>query len=200
MKIAIAHLVGCSPYSQSRHYDKEEVPRRRGELDDEYEKRTWRNRLHVTQDGRVEIPGSSFANAVKEAAKRLSIRMKGRGTATYTKSFEAGVMVIDSVILPNQASDVPSDRLFVPADGRPGGGRRVTKFFPRIDQWEGKVKFFVFDDVISEEVFRTVLSAAGQVVGIGRFRPQNRGFYGRFTVQSLAWDDQSDAILAGAAE
>lgn len=198
MKTAIAHLVGCSPYSQSRHYDKEEVPAKQKELPDEYEKRTWRSRMHVTKDGHVEIPGSSFANAVKEAAKRLSIRIKGRGTATYTKAFEAGVMVIDPIVLPNLAGEVPSDRLFVPSDGRPGGGKRVIKFFPRIDHWEGNVKFFIFDDIISEDVFRTVLSAAGQVVGIGRFRPQNRGFYGRFTVESLTWSDDCDAMAEAA--
>ena len=195
MKSAIAHLVSTVPYSQSRHYA-DEVPKLEKELHGAYEERTWRSRMHVTPDGFVTIPGSSFANCIKSAAKRLKLQVPGKGRVEFTKYFEAGIMCTDGITLPIKAADVPSEKLFVPSDGRPGGGKRVTKYFPRIDSWECDVVFYIFDDIITENVFNQVLVAAGMTVGIGRFRPENRGFYGRFTVKSLKWLDEQTTLKA----
>jgi hypothetical protein len=186
MKIAIVELVGESPYSQSRHYA-DDVPHLPKETAHAYEERTWRHRLHVTKDGLVEIPGTSFANCIKTSAKRLKLQVPGKGRVEWTKYFEAGIMCPTNLVLPVKAADVPCDKLFVPSDGRPGGGKRVTKFFPRIDEWSGTVTYYIFDDLITEDVFRQVLVASGQLVGLGRFRPENRGFYGRFSVKSIKW-------------
>jgi hypothetical protein len=196
MKSAVCHLVGEGPYSQSRHYDAEEVPKLPKELSDAYEKRTWRSRMHVTKDGHVEIPGSAFANCLKTAAKRLKLQVPGKGRVEYTKYFEAGVMVTSGIVLPVRAADVPCDKLFVPSDGRRGGGKRVTKYFPRIDRWEGDVTYYVFDDIITEDVFRQVLATSGMLVGIGRFRPESCGFYGRFSVKSIRWLEEEDTLRA----
>jgi hypothetical protein len=196
MKVAIAHLVGESPYSQSKNIDKEQVPAKPKELHDDYEKRTWRHRMHVTKDGFVEIPGTCFAVALKTAAKRLGIPVPGKRGAMFGKFFEAGVMVTDGIVLPVKADEVTGERLFVPSDGKPGGGKRVYRIFPRIDAWEGDVTFYIFDDIITPDVFKQVLQGAGMLVGIGRFRPENRGFYGRFSVQSIRWKDAEEAIAA----
>jgi hypothetical protein len=187
MKLAIAKLKSVNPYSQSRHYAKDEVPMEEKELHDAYERRTWRNRMHVTKDGYVFIPPMSFANCVKTAASRLGIKVPGQRNKTFTKSFEAGVMVTDPIVLPIKAADVQADVLFVPSDGIRGSGKRVTKYFPRIDDWEGEVTFYVTDDLITEDVFRRVLEHAGMLVGLGRFRPEKCGFFGTFKVLDLQW-------------
>ena len=192
MKTAVAKLTSESPYSQSRHYSSDAVPKLNKEGADAYERRTWRHRMHVTKDGYVEIPGTAFANALKESAKRLKLQVPGKGRVEYTKYFEAGVMVIDGVKLAVKAADVKAEELFVSSDGRRGGGKRVTKFFPRIESWSGDVTFYVLDDIITEEIFARVLVGAGMVVGIGRFRPQSCGFYGRFSVDSIAWSDDQE--------
>lgn len=137
MKMAIAHLESTSPYSQSRHYA-DDVPKLTKELPNAYEERTWRNRMHVDKEGHVQIPGPAFANCLKTAAKRLKLQVPGKGRVEFTKYFEAGVMCTDGITLDLKADDVPCDKLFVPSDGRPGGGKRVTKYFPRIDEWARK--------------------------------------------------------------
>ncbi len=204
MKSAIIHVVGESPYSQSKHYSLEEVPKLNGgkETHDAYERRTWRHRMHVTKDGHVEIPGSAFANAIKSSAKRLKLQVPGKGRVEYTKYFEAGIMCPDGIVLPNKAADVPGEQLFVPSDGRRGGGKRVTKWFPRIDAWEGKLPVYIFDEIITLDVFKHVLTAAGQLVGIGRFRPESCGFYGRFSVKSIEWREENETLanIGAAAE
>lgn len=195
MKIAIAHIESTAPYSQGRHYDKEEAPELSDkEAKDAYEARTWRHRLHVTKEGFVEIPGTAFANALKEATKRLKLKVPGKGRVEFTKYFVAGVMCTKGIVLPVKPEDVQCDRLFVPSDGTTGGGKRVFRHFPRIDQWSGEVMFYIFDDVITEDVFRQALESAGILVGIGRFRPERNGFYGRFTVKKIDW--QEDASVS----
>ncbi|CAJ9867085.1 Uncharacterised protein [Burkholderia pseudomallei] len=184
MKTAIATIKGVSPYSQSKHYSTEKLPK---ELAKDYEMRTWRDRLHATDDGTVFIPPMSFKNCLSEAAKFLSLQIPGKGKATYTKHFEAGVLVTDALHLDIKKDDVPGEWLFVPADGIRGSGKRVEKCFPVIHQWSGDVTFHILDETITRDVFEHVLTQAGAFIGIGRFRPRNNGFYGRFKLESLNW-------------
>lgn len=184
MKTAIATLVSLSPYSQSRHYD---VPKLEREIPKDYEERTWRNRLHVDARGEVYIPPMAFKNCLAESAKFLGIQIPGKGKANFTKHFEAGVLVTEALPLGEKAAEVEGEWLFVPSDGRRGGGSRVMKCFPVIPTWSGDVAFHIFDEIITEPVFRQVLEGAGRFIGIGRFRPRNNGFYGRFEVKRLSF-------------
>lgn len=199
MKIAKAYLKSTTPYSQSKNIDRSEFPLKPKELPDAYEQRTWRHRMHVTPDGRVEIPSTAFANVIKAAARRLQIQVPGKGKTQYTKYFEAGIAVMDGIVLDVKAEDVSKERLYVPSDGKPGGAKRVYRNFPRIDSWSGTVTYFVLDDMITEQVFSQVLRSAGLLVGIGRFRPENRGFYGRFEVTKIDWIEDGDAVVGAAA-
>ena len=186
MKIAIAHLKSVSPYSQSRYHD---TPKHDKERPDDYEMRTWRERLSVTEDGHVFIPPMAFKKSLETAARFLGMQIKGRGKATYTKHFKAGILVTDALILPVMKDDVPGEVFFVPADGKAGSGTRVKRKFPVIREWEGDVSFYVLDEIITKEVFAEHLKEAGNFIGIGRFRPENGGFYGRYGVTSLKWAD-----------
>lgn len=190
MKTVIASVEGLSLYSQSRSYDADHL---QGEGYEDYEKRTWRNRLHVDAAGEVFIPPMAFKNALAETAKFLSLGVPGKGKSTYTKHFEAGVLAVEPALLGIKADAVQCERLFVPADGRPGSGKRVHKYFPVIPAgWKADFTFLVFDETVlqtwpetGETVFEFVLQRCGQFVGIGRFRPRNRGFYGRFAVREF---------------
>jgi hypothetical protein len=185
MKTAICKLKSISPYSQSRHYTLPEREEKESHAD--YEKRTWRERMHVDSDGHVFIPPMAFKNCLSEAAKYLSEKIPGKGKATYTKHFEAGVLVVEGLRLPILKVDVPGEWLFVPSDGRRGGSSRVDKCFPRIDNWEGEVRFEIFDDTITEKPFRYHLEQAGKFIGIGYFRPRNNGYWGRFSIEEIKW-------------
>lgn len=184
MKTAIARLESITPYSQSKHYETPKLPR---ETSADYENRTWADRLHTDENDEVFIPPMAFKNCVSEVAKFLGKQIPGKGKSTYTKHFEAGVLVMDPLKLGVKKADVQRETYFVPADGRRGSGKRVTKHFPVIPHWTGDVTFYVLDDTITESVFREHLEEAGKFIGIGRFRPRNNGFYGRFTVKSIKW-------------
>jgi hypothetical protein len=184
MKTVTVHLESTSCYSQSRHY---EDPKLEKELPKDYEIRTWRERMHVTESGNVFIPPMCFKNCLADAAKYLSTKIPGKQNATYTKHFRSGVLVTDGLILPDLKDQVPGEWLFVPSDGKPGGGKRVSKCFPLIRKWEGNVVFYIMDETITKEPFADALQAAGNFIGIGRFRPARGGYYGRFKATRIEW-------------
>lgn len=184
MKKAICKLRSISPYSQSKYIGEKKD---KNETHAEFEKRAWQQRCHWNSEGKLYIPPMSFKNCLSEAAKYKSIQIPGKGKSTYTKHFEAGVLVVDPVVLPITAGTIQHEWLHVPSDGRRGGTTRVEKCFPLIPKWEGTVEFLVLDEIINADVFREHLSDAGSFIGVGRFRPRNNGFYGRFEVLSVDW-------------
>ena len=85
--------------------------------------------------------------------------------------------------------DVPGEWLFVPSDGKRGGGSRVSKCFPLIAKWELVVIFYILDEIITDDVFKVHLRDAGNFIGLGRFRPSRNGFYGRFQIEDFIWEE-----------
>lgn len=185
MKTVITELKSISPYSQSKHY---ETPKLEKEQSADYERRTWRDRCHANEEGYIFIPPMAFKKCIAEAGSFLQEKIPGRGKSNYTKHFKAGILVMDPLVLPIKKDDVEGEWLFVPSDGKPGGSTRVSKCFPLIHEWQGKVTFYVLDETITEDVFKRHLVEAGNFIGVGRFRPARGGFYGRFVVNGVTWD------------
>ena len=193
MKKVIAHLKSIGAYSQSRVVTETKQSK---ESHEEFEARIWPKKAHSTPDGFVCIPPTAFKNCLAEAAKFLSLQIPGKGKATFTKHFESGVLCVDPMILDIKVADLQSERLFLPASGKRGDGRRVWRTFPLIPSWSGDVVFHVLDETVLQSmpdddmtVFEHVLNSAGQLIGIGRFRPRNNGYYGRFVVDNLKIED-----------
>jgi hypothetical protein len=191
MKQYLAELANPmdSPLSFSKHYSPIDVPFLETESHGDYDRRTWRERSHYTGEqsvenlhGEVFIPPMMIKNAISNAAKYLSVRIPGKGQSTYTKHFEAGLMVTDSIMLGIKKSELKSETLYLPADGQRGGTKRVDRTFPRIESWKGTVTLLVYDETVTGDVLREHLIEAGKFIGLGRFRPRNNGYYGRFFV------------------
>jgi hypothetical protein len=182
---AICKLKSISPLSFSKHYT---VPKLEKELHADYEVRTWRERLHYDKDGIVYIPPMAFKLCLAETPKFLGHKVPGRRNATWTKHFESGVLMLEGLSLGVHKDKVEGETLFVPSDGKRGGGSRVEKIFPVIPEWEGTVTFHILDTTITKDVFTDHLREAGNFIGLLRFRPRNGGFYGRFEVESVKWN------------
>jgi hypothetical protein len=184
VKTAIAHLKSISPYSQSRAHQADKLNRETGE---EYEERTWREKCHVDSAGYITIPPMAFKQGLDRAAQMLGLQIPGKGKTTYTKFFLSGVMCIDPLTLPEKAETVRGERIHANVDGKRGSGKRVFRTFPCIDEWRGNVTFHVIADEITQDVFERVLAQSGSFVGIGRFRPENGGYFGRFKIEKVEW-------------
>lgn len=96
-------------------------------------------------------------------------------------------MVMDRILLSVHKSEVESEEFFVPSDGRRGGGSRVLKRFPLIRKWASTATVYILDETITREVLQLHLEGAGSFIGVGRFRPRNNGFYGRFLAEIVSF-------------
>lgn len=182
MRQVTVRISGSAPYSASRAHEAEKLPK---ETPDAYEARTWMQKAHI-KDGKVYIPQMAFKIGLDRAAKMLGRQIPGKGKATYTKFFESGVIVTDPVFIAKE-EDMLCERIHANADGVRGSGKRVWRKFPRFDTWRGKVVFHIISDEITKDVFEEAVKYAGMAVGVGRFRPERGGFFGRYTVEGFEW-------------
>jgi hypothetical protein len=185
MRRVKVHFEGISTYSQSKMHEEPKLPK---ETADAYETRTWRSKCTVDKDGNILIPAMAIKFSLAAAAKKLGTQIPGRGKSTYTKYFEADVVPMNDAKLEVKQADVKSERLNVNADGVRGSGKRVWRTFPVIDAgYKSYLEFTIMDDTITKEVFEDVFYAAGNGIGIGRFRPEKGGTNGRFRATKFEW-------------
>lgn len=187
MKIATVTLKSLAPYSQSKKHSE---PTKSKEGHEAYSRRTWPAHMHVTDDGYVFIPPMAFNQAIQKAASYLRLRIPGKGNSEYQKHFMGGVTCEqDGMILGIKAKDVEPECIYANLDGKRGGSKRGYRWYPTIPEWTGTCTFYIFDDVITEDVFEQVLIEAGRLIGVGRFRAERGGLYGRWEVVSIEWEE-----------
>ena len=175
------------------------------ETHDQFDQRCWRERIHTDSDGNAFIPMAAIKKMLEGAATYLGKKIPGKGPSTYAKRFRAGIMVLDDAVVINpktgkpwKAKDVPSERLYVPSDGKVGGSTRVFRTFPYIEKglWRLHIKIYVLDPDITEEVLKEHLAAGGLFGGLGRYRPSSSsgGNYGRFTTENVIIGDKARKV------
>lgn len=188
--IAKANLKSISPYSQSKMHME---PKMSEESNDDYDRRTWRSHLHVLDNGNVGIPPTGCKQALEAAAAFLGMKIPERRGATFTKRFLSGILIVDPIDIGIKADSVPPERVPVNPEGKRGGQKRVWRTYPTMTKWEGTLVVNVFDAAITQEVLQQHIEAAGRFVGLGRYRPQNGGYYGRFEVMGeIKWEVLKD--------
>mgnify|MGYP003453068903 FL=1 len=178
-------LRSSTPYSQGNFFTTERTAKMKA---DEHDKLYWRERAHTIKSGpdagKMFIPAQQFKNSLLDAARFLGMKVKGKGQATYSKHFAAGVLCNDSLVLPVLVSSLEPEIVWCAADGKPGSGTKVQRRFPIVPSWSGTVTFTIADETIDDQTFLEHLRHAGSLIGIGRWRPIKNGSYGRFIVDS----------------
>lgn len=186
MKSCTVKIRSVTPYSQSKSI--EGLPKIDKEKPEERDRRLWREKSTYNAEGIVCIPGMAFKMAIDEAVKRLNIGIAGRGKSTYTKFFVAGQIPLGEQFETGiHKDDLECQEIWANADGIRGSGKRVIRRFPLIRSWEAEAQFAILDDIIPSEIFEKALIEAGRLVGIGRFRPEKGGMYGRFAPENFRW-------------
>lgn len=182
MLTATVSLSSLSPYSPSRRVE-ERLPK---EPWDDYEKRVWKDRAHYNPDGHVIIPPMAFKRSIEAAAKFLRMRIPGKDRSEFGKHFVAGVLVPTCLALPITRDTLEGESLYLSSRGI-RGDMDVLKIEPCIREWSGTVTYYILDETITKDVFMKHLTEAGNFIGIGRFRPMNGGYYGRYSVLKTEW-------------
>lgn len=187
--IARVTISGITPLSQSRQHDE---PKLDGERPDDYDKRTWRHKLNTsTHDGKttVVIPAHGLHQAIAAAAKYSKRQIPGQGKATWTAKFTSGITLLEDPALGVDPATVEGVTISANADGIRGSGKRVPRKFPIIPKWSATFDVVILDPIITEDIFREMLTMAGMFIGIGRFRPEKGGTNGRFRIDNIDWQD-----------
>ena len=155
------------------------------ETADAYEERCWRERAHADSEGQLYIPGMAIKKMLDGVARFLKQKVPSKGSQTYIPYFGSGIFVASNMVLDKTLDDIEAFPQFVPSDGKPGGGSRVWRTFPLVRDWSGDATIHILHPVITEQVFREHLEQAGIFIGLGMWRPERKGFYGRFRVEQL---------------
>jgi len=187
MRRAVCRLQSISPYSPSRALSSDLLTKGSGETWDDVEKRVWRDRAHVTEDGEVFIPPMAFKFALDAASKYLNEKIKGQGQKTWAKKFTQGVMCVEPVALGVKKDALEPEWINANADGVRGSSKRVMRCYPMVKKWAASLTVEILDDAIPEDVFTRTLETAGLFNGVGRFAPRVGGYLGRFKVSKVEW-------------
>ena len=182
---------GVTPYSPSKRVDllhQADWEKLSGETEYERQKRNAHHHVH-SHDGRVVLPHTALKTCLSDAAQYTSTKVKGKGNATYTKHFLAGVFPMDGegVDIGLDVKDVSFHDIMCNSQGKKGGSMDVIRCYPVIQHWGGVATFSLFDDIITKDVFEETCDNAGQIIGLGRWRPRNGGLNGRFRCTNFDW-------------
>jgi len=166
-------IVGESPLLMNRVVDVG-GSERRGEKDSP--KREDVLAKAYSNDGKLYQPAMTIHRAMIAAAS--SYKMPGGGRKAVTPLI-AGAIAFEPEAIPHVRQEwvVDSRTVVVPATRG-----RVNRYRPRLDKWELRFKLHLLDDRLDTGLVQRILEDAGRMIGIGDYRPQKSGPYGRFRV------------------
>lgn len=191
VSIATVTLTSITPMSQSRYH---EEPKLKGELADDYGKRTWKNFASWNDEGFITIPADGLMKCFTYGAQYSKKQIPGQGKATWTAKFRSGVAITEQIVTNFHKDNLVCESIFANADGVSGSGKRVMRYYPTIPAWEATFPVTIIDQIITPEIFREIVDLAGMFIGMGRWRPQNGGQKGRFKISDLKWEDNREFI------
>lgn len=208
--IGSVEIEGTAPLLYGKRIDKENFPRRGAEnaLDalinerlplpaetsDEYQARTWRERAHYDEDGFLCIPARGVEKAIHNTARYTGGNL---GCGSWAGAVMRGVRVAgDAELKPHMTrEDLVAHRWHSRRCGRKT--ELFLRMFPMVEEWSATFRIIVSDYRLSQERLEDYLTLAGIINGLGIWRPQNGGNYGRFKVVSVRWSPTVlDEILA----
>lgn len=189
IRTATVRIAGIAPVSFSRPADDKLRP---GEDPQALDERVWRDRVLADDDGFVMFNSQAMQFALHEGGKKCG---KRRGGGTWTDPFKRAVVVPRNFyVLTAQGekihkSETKKQPVYCGANGSRTDTKRVTRNYPRIDEWRAEFDVQVFDPTITNDIFQRAVTLAGIYNGIGRYSPRVGGVNGRWVVESIQWGD-----------
>lgn len=138
--------------------------------------------------GILYIPGTNVYAAIIAAGK-FHKSGKSKLTTQKTSLIPAGVLVEDLVCsLGTKDFEVDSRSVVIPSTGG-----RIMCHRPRLDSWQLTFHLDIDTSVFDPKLVRLVIDDAGRKIGLGDYRPERKGPFGRFVVKAWAVADEKIA-------
>lgn len=130
-------------------------------------------------ENKPHIPAVYLKNSLSEASKQFKII--GKGKSTYSKLVASTVDVSPDMI-PLNSGEYEVFR--ISAVNPMTKGRMMTER-PRYNKWSATFEIIINDSAVPISVLNEILEQAGKYVGIGDWRPEKKGMYGKFMITSF---------------
>jgi len=132
-------------------------------------------KLYINADEEIYQPATHLERALIEAGKK--IKMKGAGKSNYSKVFGSMVTIPVMDILHKN----PKYEIFKALVVIPSTKGRIMRYRPMFRNWV--LDFEIeFEEEIPPSVIKEGLEIAGRYIGIGDWRPEKKGKFGKFQV------------------
>ena len=175
MKKYKVEITGTTPLLQNKPeeygFDEQWVERK---ASSDWEKEALK-KLYVDSEGRIYQPSTHIERTMIDAGKKLKV--KGGGKSTYSKLFGSMVNVEEDVIYHKHPEYEINKNLVV----IPSTKGRVMRYRPEFKEWQLEFHI-VSEDEIPSAVIKEALEIAGRYSGLGDWRPEKKGKYGKFQV------------------
>lgn len=179
-EVATFTIIGMSPLLQNNPADfigkseSSDLAAGKKVYDDEDEAK---RRLYLSPDGEVCHPCEAFTKAMVKA-----VAGKKFGKMFATSAIKGSVFITEPHALIIDEKGKPAK---YHVDRRPVvvGKARILRCRPCFSNWRMKVAFEIDAAILQPSQVKESLALAGRIIGIGDYRPEKGGGFGRFTVQ-----------------
>ena len=127
-------------------------------------------------DKTICIPSVYIKNCIVEASKQFKII--GKGKATYTK-IVASTTDINPFMIELKSGKYEIFR--ISAVNPMTKGRMMTQR-PKFNKWSMEFEIHLNDPAVDISVINEILEHSGKYVGIGDWRPEKKGMFGKFMI------------------
>lgn len=140
--------------------------------------------LYIAADGNFYIHGESFRSSVIGRGGSASGRKIGKRSAISCVSAGFFILTEQAVLLdpktmkPLRTYEIDSRRAVIQGNG-------VVRSRPKFPDWATVFTAEVDEDFVTVQIVMELLNIAGKVSGVGDFRPQCKGMFGRYAAELL---------------
>ena len=182
MKKITATIIGISPLLMNRMSEDQLLNLRlkkkkpKGHVSQDDPRKEAQAKIHTDcATGKPCIPANMLMSALIGGGQFIRLDGK-RQLSTKNSTVLPGLLILDGTHFPLTPTDWEVD---IQQGRNPNGGEAVCIIRPRFDKWGFKVTFILDEDGLSEGQARELFDIALSRVGLGDFRPQRKGTFGR---------------------
>ena len=137
-----------------------------------------RLRVYVDPDGAYCHPCEAFTKAMVKA-----VAGKKFGKMFATSAIKGAVFIVEPFALIEDGKGQPAKKYGI--DRRPVviGKARVLRCRPMWKPWQMRVPFEIDTAILAPGQVEEALSLAGRIIGVGDYRPEKGGGFGRFSAE-----------------
>lgn len=145
-------------------------------------------RVYKTQEGTPYIPTENLMACLIAAGMYIKLDGK-RQMSTKQSTLLPAFLTIENPYMPlvDEKGDPAQWEVDMRQGRNPNGGEAVCIIRPRFDSWRLEAILEVDAKSLSENTIRQLVDIAGGRIGLGDFRPQRRGVFGKFRVDK--WEE-----------